>query len=98
MRPFDGDITQQMTFWDCYESAIHANAGCTDIDKFNYLLRGTAREAVSDRGKLRGDAILIHCFGNKQHIISRHMDVHVPLPAVRCLGAMMTLRRSRVQH
>ena len=48
IRQFDGDITQWTTFWDSYESAIHANTSLTDVDKFNYLrslLRGTAHEA-----------------------------------------------------
>ena len=104
MRPFEGDITQWTTFWDSYESAIHANAGLTDIDKFNYLrslLRGTAREAVSGLTLTAANyseavAILKRRFGNKQQIISRHMDVLITLPAVANNSDVRALRRSRV--
>ncbi len=49
IRPFDGDITQWTTFWDSYNSAIHANTSLNDVDKFNYLrslLRGTRQYPV----------------------------------------------------
>ena len=90
IRPFEGDITQWTTFWDSYNSAIHANTSLSDMDKFNYLrslLRGAACEAVSGltlTGANYGEgiAVLKRRFGNKQQIISRHMDVLVIVPAV----------------
>ena len=30
LRPFDGDITQWLPFWDGYEAAVHAN---TDLSE-----------------------------------------------------------------
>ena len=58
------------------QQSMHANAGLTDIDKFNYLrslLRGTAREAVSGLMLTAANyseaiAILKRRFGNKQII------------------------------
>ena len=47
IHPFEGDINQWTTFWDSYNSAIHANTSLNDVDKFNYLhslLRGAAHE------------------------------------------------------
>ena len=82
--PFEGEIC------DSYESAIHRNTGLTGIDKFNYLrslLKGTARDAVS--GLLLTTAnydeaiiILQKRYGNKQAIISRHMDTLMGLDPV----------------
>lgn len=85
IRPFDGDITQWTTFWDSYDLAIHANTSLTDVDKFNYLhslLRGAACEAVSGfmltaANYSEAISVLKRRFGNKQQIISRHMDTLV---------------------
>ena len=72
IRPFNGDITTWTTFWDSFES-----------DKFNYLrslLEKSAAEAISGL-TLTADnykeavAILKKRFGNKQQIITKHMDI-----------------------
>ncbi len=50
LHSFSGDVTQWLTFWDSFRSAIHDNDQLVAIDKFNYLkslLEGTALEAVS---------------------------------------------------
>lgn len=83
LKPFNGDITTWTTFWDSYESAIHNNEALSDIDKFNYLkslLERAAREAISGLTLTSANyheaiSILKKRFGNKQQIISRHMDV-----------------------
>ena len=87
IRPFEGDITQWTGFWDSFNSAIHTNASLTNIDKFNYLrslLKSTAREAISGLTLTEanyGEAISVlkRRFGNKQQIISRHMDTLVSI-------------------
>ena len=83
LRPFNGDVTTWTTFWDSYESAIHNNDNLSDIDKFNYLkslLERTAYDAISGLTLTSANyheavAILKKRFGNKQQIISKHMDV-----------------------
>ena len=88
--PFEGDITKWTPFRDLYDSAIHRNSSLTEIDKFNYLrslLRGTARESVAGLMLTAVNydeaiAILKKRYGNKQAIISRHMDTLMGLEAV----------------
>ena len=88
--PFEGDITQWMPFWDSYDSAIHKNSSLTGIDKFNYLrslLKGDAREAISGLMLTTANydeaiAILKKRYGNKQAIVSRHMDALMALQTV----------------
>ena len=83
IQPFDGDVTKWTPFWDCYDSAIHQNSSLTGSDKFNYLrslLKGTAKEAVSGLMLTAANyeeaiGILKKRFGNRQQIISRHMDL-----------------------
>ena len=83
MQPFSGDITTWTPFWDSYDSAIHQNSSLTAVSKFNYLrslLKGTARDAVSGLTLTAANyteaiEILKRRFGNKQQIISRHMEV-----------------------
>ena len=78
------------TFWDSYQSAIHSNAGISDIDKFNYLrslLDNTALDAIagltiSTYNYQQAVEILTKRFGNKQVIISKHMDALMNLEAV----------------
>ena len=50
LNPFSGEVTEWLTFWDSFKSAVHDNDQLTGVDKFNYLkslLTGTAREAVT---------------------------------------------------
>ena len=50
LRPFNGDVTQWLTFWDSFKSAVHENEAISDIDKFNYLrslVEKSAKEAIS---------------------------------------------------
>ena len=98
--PFEGDITQWTPFWDSYESAIHQNSTLTEIDKFNYLrslLKGTAREAISGLMLTTANydeaiAILKRRYGNKQAIISRHMDALMALEPVTSNNNTRALR------
>ena len=84
MCPFSLPNHEWMTFWDSYDSAIYANAGLMDINKFNYLRRSLLWRSCLWTDADRGEVIaVIKCrFGNKQQIISRHMDVLITLPAV----------------
>ena len=101
IRPFNGDITNWTTFWDSFESAIDSSPGLTDIDKFNYLkslLEKSAAEAISGL-TLTADnyrdavSILKKRFGNKQQIVSKHMDILLNLEAVSSQHNLKGLRR-----
>ena len=101
IRPFNGDITNWTTFWDSFESAIDSSPGLTDIDKFNYLkslLEKSAAEAISGL-TLTADnyrdavSILKRRFGNKQQIVSKHMDILLNLEAVSSQHNLKGLRR-----
>ena len=97
---FDGDITKWSTFWDAFEVAIHKNVSLSDIDKFTYLrssLHRTAREAISgltlsSTNYKEALSILENRFGNKQLIISRHMDILLSLEPVTSSHNLSALR------
>ena len=80
---FKGDLTTWITFWDSYKAAIHENSSFSDIDKFNYLrslLQGPALDAVSGltltaTNYKEAVSVLEKRFGNKQQIVSKHMDI-----------------------
>ena len=79
---FNGNPVKWTSFWDSYQSAIHANSGLSEVDKFNYLrslLDHTAFDAIagltlSAANYQQAIEILRKRFGNKQVIISKHMD------------------------
>ena len=98
---FSGNITKWDTFWDSYESAIHKNDDLTDIDKFNYLrslLERTAHEAIagltlSSANYQEAIDILQKRFGNKQLIISKHMEILLNTEAITSEQNVRGLRR-----
>lgn len=79
---FRGDPVKWTSFWDAYNSTIHSNAELSEVDKFNYLqslLDHTALDAVAglmlnSANYLQAVEILHKRFGNKQVIISKHME------------------------
>ena len=99
-RPFNGDLTAWTTFWDSYESSIHKNSSLSDIDKFNYLrslLEHTALESISgltltSTNYHEAIDILRKRFGNKQQIISRHMDILLNVEVVTSQHNLKGLR------
>ena len=82
IQPFKGELTSWTTFWDSYRAAIDENTLLAEIDKFNYLrslLQGPAMDAIAGLTLTAANykaaiAVLKKRFGNKQQIISRHMD------------------------
>lgn len=100
IRPFDGNITKWTSFWDSFVSAIDSSPGLSTIDKFNYLrslLEKSAAESISGL-TLTADnykeavSILKRRFGNKQQIISKHMDALLHLEAVSSQNNLKGLR------
>ena len=83
LRKFVGEVSTWPTFWDAFESSIHRNPTLAPIDKFNYLnslLMKPGLDAISGLSLTASNyeeavAILKKRFGNKQQIISHHMDI-----------------------
>ena len=107
LRAFDGDLTSWTTFWDSYEAAVHKNPDLSEIDKFTYLktlVEKSAREAINGLTLTAANyheavSILEKRFGNKQTIISKHMDMLLNIEAVTSQHNVIGLRRmyDRVQ-
>ena len=82
LRAFDGDLTSWPTFWDSFESVIHKSDELCDVDKFNYLqslLEKSAYEAIAGltlTADNYGEAVSIlkKRFGDKNQIVTKHMD------------------------
>lgn len=87
---FKGNRIYWTAFWDSYESAVHLNRPLSDVDKFNYLrslLEKSAYDAIAGltlSSANYGEAIEIlkKRFGNRQMIISRHMEILLNLSVV----------------
>ena len=100
-KKFNGDLTKWEAFWSSFESSIHVNPTLTAVDKFQYLislLEGPAFAAVAGLKLTEpnyNEAIdtLTKRFGNKQLIISRHMDTLLELEPVTAPTNIKALRR-----
>ena len=100
LKRFTGDITAWSTFWETFESSIHQNTSLSNIDKFNYLsslLESSAADAISGLAITSNNyeeaiSVLKRRFGNKQLIISRHMDALLNLETVTSLHNLKGLR------
>jgi len=79
-KKFNGELTKWLTFWDSFESSIHNNQELSDVDKFDYLR--TLLEGLTAANYVEAITVLRQRFGNKQQIISKHMDVLLSLEAV----------------
>ena len=101
LNKFEGDITTWTSFWDAYESAVHNNAALSDVDKFTYLkslVGRSAKDAIEGlpltvANYKEAVSILQKRFGNKQLIISRHMDILLSVEAVTVIQDVSALRR-----
>ena len=87
IKRFNRDLTKWCTFWDMFESSIHNNPALSSVDKFNYLLLLLESSAVLGLALTAANyneavATLKKCFGNKQLIVSHHMDALMNLEAV----------------
>ena len=80
---------------------VHANSDLSDVDKFNYLrslLDGTALDAIAGQTLSWGnyqEAVEVLCkrFGNKQVIISKHMETLMNMEAISSDRHLRNLRR-----
>jgi hypothetical protein len=101
LNTFEGDITTWNSFWDAHESAVHNNSALSNIDKFTYLkslVARSARDAIEGLPLTASNyeeaiGILQKQFGNKQLIISRHMDILLSIESVSSVSDITALRR-----
>ena len=79
---FDGDPTQWETFWDSFQSTIDGNTELSNIDKLKYLQNSLIGEAAQTIAGLQiksenyseATELLEKRYGNKQIILSRHIE------------------------
>ena len=101
LKKFNGDLTTWTPFWDSFKSSIHDNVELTSIDKFNYLnsllessaAAAIARLTLSEANYSEAVAILTKRFGNRQQIVTKHMDALMGLEAVTSNRNLKGLRR-----
>ena len=80
---FNRDPVRWTSFWDSYQSAIHLNSELTEVDKLNYLwslLEHSAYDGIAGftlpAANYKQPIEILHKrFGNKQIIVSKHMDM-----------------------
>jgi len=85
LQKFRGSLTSWTSFWDSFKSAVHDQRDISKVDKFNYLcslLEGPASKGLtlSEDNYDTAVALLQERFGNKQAIISAHIDELSRLP------------------
>ena len=89
------------SFWDSFKSAVHDNSALCEVDKFNYLrslLERTAYDTIagltlSDTHYREAIELLQKRFGDKQLIISKHMETLLQIEAVTSDQNLRDLRR-----
>ena len=85
---FRGNVTNWVSFWESFKSAVHENNKILKIDKFNYLnslLEGPASRTIQGLSLTVANydsavELLQTRFGNPQQIITTHMDELLKLP------------------
>ena len=90
LKKFSGDVVLFQEFWECYCSAVHDNEKIDKVSKFNYLrslLEGVAAATISGlplKAENYDEAVnlLKSRYGNKQVLISAHIEKLLHLPVV----------------
>ena len=102
IKKFNGNLTAWTTFWDSFESTIHLNPELTNY--LNSLLEQSAAESISGLTLTNAnyeEAVAVfkkrYMYGNKQQIISTHMDALLNLEAVTSHSNFKSLRYLRDQ-
>ena len=100
VKSCNGDPIIWPQFIDTFNNAVDENSELTEIEKFSYLksyLTGDAEKAVEGlsltaENFVQGMTILKDRFGNKQLIISKHMNALLALDKVRSSFHIRELR------
>ena len=90
IKTFSGDPTEYQSFYQSFEEAIHKNTNLSNVEKMNYLvslLEGEASECIkglnlTNENYENARELLAKRFGDKQTLISAHMDMLLGLEAV----------------
>ena len=97
---FSGNVVEYQGFWDSFNAAVHENPKLENITKFNYLksvLKGQALSAVSGLALTSSNyneavEILKRRYGNKQLLISTHMEKILSIPSVTSINDLAKIR------
>ena len=100
IRKFNGALTKWVTFWDSFNSSIHANPTLSSIDKINYLislLESSAAEAIAGLSLTAANydeaVATLKGFGNPQLIVNRHMEALLSVTAISSQNDFQGLRK-----
>eukprot|EP00794_Sanderia_malayensis_P006305 gene6305-7026_t len=100
MLTFNGDPTQWISFSESFKSSIDGNQNLAKVEKMKYLqglLSGPAAETIkglslSEENYDEAFELLKRRFGNKQIIISKHIENIMEMPKVTSLFELKKLR------
>ena len=98
---FKGNPLDWQSFYDQFNISIHQNKTLSDIDRFNYLRRHLAGQALATISGLTLNSqnykealhILIDRYGNPQVLISVHMETLVKINKVKNMENLEALRK-----
>lgn len=102
MKRFNGRPTEWQAFIDCFDSAVNLSPKFSNIDKINYLkslMEGPGAAGIkglplTSENFNSAREILEQRNGNKQLIISPHMDNLFKLPVVSSVNDVKGIRQS----
>lgn len=100
LKKFHGNPIEWYPFWESFESAVHKNPNLSTVDKFNYLkslLMGTAQSVITGLALTSANydkavELLKKRFGNRQIVISSHMEALTKIPKITEIGDVKRLR------
>ena len=100
LKKFGGNPMEWTPFWDSFQSAVHVNESLNTVDKFNYLkslIYGQAAETISgfsltSENYEEAINLLKDRYGNKQVLISAHVESLLKLPAASTISDTKRLR------
>ncbi|GFY41574.1 integrase catalytic domain-containing protein [Trichonephila inaurata madagascariensis] len=102
IKKFYGEMSQWLTFWNSFESAIHKNTSLDKISKFNYLkafLGGTALQtvegfAITSANYDSAIEMLENRFGNKEILIKTYMNRILNIPPLKNSNDIKSFRKA----
>ncbi|XP_068761955.1 uncharacterized protein [Montipora capricornis] len=100
LKKFHGNRIEWYPFGESFESAVHKNSNLSGVDKFNYLkslLTGIAQSVVTGLALTSANyekavELLKRRFGNRQVVISSHMEALTKIPKVASTSEVKRLR------
>ncbi|XP_020611283.1 uncharacterized protein LOC110049797 [Orbicella faveolata] len=101
MKRFNGRPTEWQAFIDCFDSAVHSNPKLSNREKMSYLkslFEGPAAASIkglplTSEKYILARKILEERYGNKQLIISSHVDNLLKLPVVSSVNDVKDIRQ-----